>query len=669
MHIDTFEKIAKQVAELKKTGLKFDVTINDDVTWVKESTGASFAPTYYEVTSLAQLSQLQGILGKPVNVMRPDQAHLASANKVIIADFKPADCTTSLTESIKSERDFMVTRQKFPSVKFFTHNIRNLTALSPILISSPPSEKVEDGITYRFIGTPTSCEMCVPHDSQLYNYLDKGFVYTKLAFVRGKDKTIITNELTPDTYLVMLGCYLHHDFTKLLDNECFLNYNKARLVRVKIEKDLPPQHKALYDKIRNIVLTDYEKSVNSNMLVKVQKGELPSATYNHIKITKNSFTYEGISIEAEGMLAYLNDNMIFDDRTDIYTIIGAYLTGKLGELNSAVLKKDEPTNVDGVITPAPEKELEQAFKINGIDISIKRTTANTRRTINGVAINLEELDPVCYRASCFDNQEIFDKFVASVNEMSLKWHDAIGAGLPVKIHDGLTALEYKTPEPPISCPRIRFLKEKDGVYLITGEGKDDHVKVKLNYVMKQIAMINRKTNNIYSVGEGYSPRNAAWARRQLTKVLKKGCTFETKTLIVDAEGKPALDANNKKTYTVTSECLLTDDKAEFIGKMSATFYEKAVQRSKTFLENAVMQTGARTIEFAGEECWYVEGTLHKYAVSKKTNNVFNFEMGRHICIVEPGHRVEIGFDATAARLLALKNDSVTVAAVSTLRHA
>lgn len=672
MNLETFEKIARQVGELKKTGLKFDVVIQGDVHWQAGSTQAYFDPQHYNITTLTQLSQLQQILGKPVKITDPSQTYYGQQSRVVLGDFKPIACIRDLSSTITDDRSFLVTRRDHNSIKFFSPNISRLTDMRPQLISEAPSEKTEEGITYRYLGNASQCEFCTPHDSPLYNYLDKGFVYTKINSATDRNKIILTNELTPETYLVMLACHLVPTYTKQLENECFINFNKAKLFRIKFEKDMPVNQKAIYDQVKATVLTDYEKSVNSNMLVKVIKKELPVATYNRIKITKDSATYEGISLEAPGMLEFLHEKIIFDDRTDIYTIIGGYITAKIAELEKDKFEILEPPVVaegeEAPVVEDKEQVIEKAFKINGINLSIKRTSANTRRTVNGMTINMEELDPVCFRASCFDNQEIFDKFVRSVHNMSLKWHDAIGSGLPVKIHDGLTAIEYKSQEAPISCPRIRFLKDDKDVYLVTGEKETDKVPIKLNQVIKKIASLNRKTNNRYSAGQGYSPRNAAWARRELGTILKQCCTFEEKTLIVGEDNKPVLDAQGKKTYTVREVCALTDEKAAFIGKMAQEYYEKAVQRSRIFLDKAVLATGARAIEFNGEECWYVEGTLHKYAVSKKTNTVFNFDKGNYICIVEPGHRVEIGFDATAARLMALKNDSVVVNQVGTLRH-
>lgn len=657
MNLETFKRIQRQVAELEKAGLEFDVQISNDRSWAKGCSDASFDPVFYKVTKLSQLAQLQAITGTRIR-MATQQMYGVPTSEIAL-NVEVENCTVNLSEKIRTERDLLNVRKDFPAIKFYSPSTHRHTPFTPVLIEKAPTEKTEDGITYRFLGTKDYCELCIPHTSDIYIYLDKGFCYGKIREGSRKERVVITNELTPDTYLVMYLCSLHPPFTRQLDKECFINAAKAKILRIKFEKELKPEYKNNYESLKQDLLADYEKSVNSNMINKVIRGELPIATFNRIKLTKDSANYEGVTLESPGMLPYLYERMIFDDRTDIYGIIDNFIKGKYEELEKAALEAGENEE---------EKSIKAEFKINGIEIAIKRSTANTRRAVNGFYINKEEITDVCYRASCFDTQEIFDKFVKSVHSMSLKWHDAIGNGIPVKIHNELKDEEYKSPTAPTTCPRIKFSKEEDHVYLITGEGENDRAPIKLNAAIKKIARLNRMTNNKYSHDYGYTPRNAAWARRQLVKILKECCTFKVKTPKVDADGK-AIIVDGKRQYDVTHVCHLTEEKSAFIGKWAVEYYNKAVKRSIQFLEEAVKQTGATTIEFNGEPCWYVEGIMHKYAVSKRTNMVFNYERGNNICIVEPGHRVEVGFDATATRLLMLKNDRYRSHQVTTLQHA
>ena len=198
------------------------------------------------------------------------------------------------------------------------------------------------------------------------------------------------------------------------------------------------------------------------------------------------------------------------------------------------------------------------------------------------------------------------------------------------------------------------------------------------------------TNNRY-LTTGYGRRDYRWARLKLVEILKECCTFDKKEVteveveepvmqevekdgqkvmepVLDRKGQPKTKKVKKKDVKITQECLLTDEQAEFVGKMAEEFQKKAIERSKVFLANAVKNTGAQLIQFQGEEGYLVEGSIRKYVVNKRTNMVYNYETKGYICIVEPGHIVSVGFDALAARLYALKNDSVMVTKISTLRH-
>jgi hypothetical protein len=659
MHIDTFKQIYRQVIALEQAGIEFDVDIEGQVSWKKGNNTEYLAPKFYEVTTVSQLHKLQEVLGRPVKITgRRNQFGMLLENYVSL----PVECTVGvkpLSSLVTTERSMAELRKEYPTVKFYSTAIKGETFFTPNLITEAPIEVMEKEETYRLVcSSKEMCDLCVPHTHFLYNYLDRGFMYAYVNRPNEKTKLVITNEMTPDTYLVMYLVATQLSFLKQLQNDCYLPSTQAKLLRAKFEKDLKEEFKPQYTRIKDRLLEDYQKSVNSNMVVKVINGQLPSATFNRIKLTKDTAAYEGVTLEAPGMLQFANDAIIFDDRTDIYVLIRGYIEAQLEKLEEME-----------IATPAEgeaEVEVFKDFRINGINVRVKRTSANTRRSVNGVNINKDELLEVCYRASCLYTQENFDKFVKSVGVMSLKWHDVLGNGLPVKIHDALTEDEYKSNSPPTTCPRIKFSKEEDNVYLITGDKPEDRAPIKLNLAIRKVNTLNRKINNRYDMSCGYTPKNAAWGRRELGRVLKECCTFEKKVLRADDEGVPILDNENRKCYDVVSECLLTDEKAKFIGKMAAEYYDLAVKRSSLFLADAVKKTGAVMVHFKGETCWKVEGNLNTYAVSQKTNQVFNYTTGSAICIVDPGHRVEVGFDSTACRLLALKNDSVRVNDIKTL---
>ena len=181
-----------------------------------------------------------------------------------------------------------------------------------------------------------------------------------------------------------------------------------------------------------------------------------------------------------------------------------------------------------------------------------------------------------------------------------------------------------------------------------------------------------------------SRKDWRWAQLQLRDILKLCCTFDKKTTtyedveeivteenvqVFNDDGTPKMQTVKKKIVTVTKECTLTDEQAKFVGKMAEEFAKKAIEKSKLFLATAIKATGATLIQFQGEDGYLVEGALRKYVVNARTNQVYNYESKGYVCIVEPGHQVNVGFDALAARLYALKNDSVLVGQIGTLRHA
>lgn len=691
MNLKTFNKIAAQVAELVKSKIKFDVSITNDNHWQVGAESAIFEPIHYEVNSLKQLSDIQTVLSRPIRLND-------SYNKVTIKDLKPVPCVKDLrviTEEIKKNPGL---KFGLPTLKFYSNRARDyFYNFNVAMIADTPTEQIEEDVTYRYIGDTVTCLYCIPHTHSLYNYLDKGFFYTTITDGK-REKIVITNELTLDTYLCLLLAHIQPSLLKQLPNECFINANQAKLLRIKFEKDLKIANNN-YGLVREAVLKEYEKSANSNLLQRVAEKKVSHATYNNIRFTHNSATYETISIQAEELLLVLQNNVAFDDRTDIYTVIRDYINYVINQLeeedlNAEKSKLEMPVETGDAVADkkamdkyldALSKEVvaEYNFTVNGIPITLKRTSENSRRYINGVTINKIEVQEVAFQASCYNNADDYNKFVKSVSKMSLKWHNALANGIPVKIHSTITYDEYRKPLAPSAAPRIKFTKDDKDFKLVIND--TESVKIKFNDCLNKLATLNRKTNDSY-LSNGYGRRDHNWAKRELIRILRECCTFEVKTTnivevdepvmtegenpvqAVDKDGNLLFKKVKKKETTTKTECLLTEAQGQFIGKMAEEFQKAAIKKSEVFLQNALKATGAKQITFKGEEAYLVEGALRKYAVLKRTNQVYNYDSGNYVCIVEPGHQVQVGFDALAGRLYALKNDSVMVGQIGTLRH-
>lgn len=657
MHLDHFKKLAKDVAELEKTGAKFDVLISNDNIFTKGNTHALFHPANFEVSSLKQLSEIQRVLGRTIVFSNNDKVSIDALKKA-------QNCVSPVSQIAENIRTGKSNKTDYPTLKFFYPGLNSgssgggYNATAGIqMISLPPFEQIEEEVTYRYIGNSAFCQYCIPHTHPLYMYLDQGFFYASYV-VSGKETIVITNELNLDTLCCFYLLGASPKNIKDLQDGCFLNSATAKARRIQLEKQALTEMGSYaiqqYNNHKNNAIREYEKVVNSGLIRKVLDGQLPHGVYNSMRFTKNSASYETITIQADNLLEYLSNNLIFDERTDIYTLVRTYITLVNNAVESAQLTVTEEN---------PVATIEKTFTINGIPMSVSRTTANTRRYVNGIAINKEEVETVCNRAACFQDAETFNKFVTSVHKMSLKWHDAIANGVGVKIHDGMSYDELRRSEAPLSAPKLKFRMEDGDVKLQIDDNSS--VKIKFNDFLKKIEVLNRKTNGGYS---SHVARDVVWARTELTNLIKECCTFTKKILVVDADGEPVL-ADGKKQYKSVSECIITNEQAAMIERMARDYQKKAIERSKLLLAKAMKDTNARIEKYNNQDYYVVKGTMREYGINAATNQVVNWGNKGHICIVEQGHTVGVGADSTVTRLYSLKNDSMLVGQITTLNRA
>lgn len=653
MHLDHFKQLIKNVNDLEKTGAKFDVFISNDNIYAKGNSLAAFHPVNFDVQSLRQLAEIQKVLARTINFSANDKVSIPGLAKA-------QNCVSPVSQIHEFIRTGKTEKKAHPTLKFFFPSLNPSQyggngATGIQMISLPPFEQIEEEITYRYIGNQTYCHFCIPHTHPLYAYLDQGFFYCTVI-IAGKEHMVITNELNLDTLCCFQLLSMSPRHVKELQDGCFINSALAKVLRIKLEKlvqlDVGAYQFTQYGTNKGNALREYEKVVNSGLIRKVLDGVLPHGVYNGMRFTKNSATYETITVQADNLLEFLADNLIFDERTDIYTLIRTYITLLNNAIEGANL---EPTIENPVVT------VEKTFTINGIPMSISRTSANSRRYVNGIAINKEEVETVCNRAACFSDVDMFTKFVTSVHNMSLKWHDAIANGVGVKIHDGMSYDEYHSPKAPLSAPKLRFRIEEDEVKLQIDDNSS--VKIKFNDFLKKIEVLNRRVNNGYS---SHVARDVVWGRTELINLIKECCTFAKKTLQLDAEGNALVDAEGKKQYTVTNTRSITDEQAAMIERIAREYQKKAIERSKLLLAKAIKDTGARIEKYQGTDYYVVKGTMREYGINAATNQVINYETKGHICIVEQGHTVGVGADSTVVRLYSLKNDSVLVGQIGTL---
>jgi len=671
MKLTELTELYNEVIEFKNLGINFEIEINDFGNDAK----FKWKPKKYTVSSLEQLNKLH-------DKLRSAPSMDDSTNgKITISGMGKQNCVMDVERLVKNFSQGNAFRADHPTLKFFSEIPKHQVFGYDIkYICEQPYEAVENGITYRTIFDSFFNHACVPHTDVLYNYLDKGFFFVSLREHPGRTSyrsmdseysgpgIIVANELTLDVILIFCLVLNYPKFTAHLQNECFINAGTAKVIRIKLEKELQTQANNSgmryvynsYEHVRNALLKEYEKTANSNILQRVIEDKLPHATYNGIKLTKHKVQYEHITLEATDLIKMLQNIAIFDERTDIYSVVADYTRYIHQAVENAALREDG--------NPSIEFE----FKINDIPIKLKREYSNSRRTINGKHINIAELMEVMNQATCYSDAAEYNKFIKAVSNMSLKLHKAVANGVPVKIVSTMNYEDYRKSQAPACAPKIKFKKDNNKYKLVISD--TETVPIKLNNCVNKLNKINAKVDNRWGRRTGH--RNYAWGLEQVIQALVASCTFEEEEArdfeerqVVSIDGKSEEVIRTVKKKVKTEKCYLTKEKAQFICKEAEAFQKRALERSKIFLETAVKATGALRTTLDGESGYLVEGRTTKYFVNEKTNTVHNYETKGYICIVEKGHKIESGYDALAARLYALKNDSMMAQKISTLKNA
>jgi len=568
------------------------------------------------------------------------------------------------------------TAKLFKTLKLVPESIG--TGYRPKVIKNAPAETTQGDFTYRIITDYDNRHMnhvilMARNDEPIYDYLDAGFYFKA---IEQKDKKgeitthyVVANEYDVNTAHIFMMCIMQPSLVEMLRDGCFINVYEAELLRLKMHKKMDTDTKSAYNTLSKHIDDDYKKNTTLLVVSKLMNDEIEKTTINNVVLTKTSATYAQVSLEAEDLLDVLFKSLNFNLEFDIYTIVDVYakhverllVKENAPEALVAVVNLDEPNAQPEAeeVDTAVLKEL-PTFSVNGISIT-PAVSDTYQRYLNKVRINREEISKAIHRASCYHDAEDYKLFLKSVCRMSIKWHDVIANGLPVKIHSSITNREYNDETAGPDAPALQFSIDKAEKCIKIHIDKERKVKVSLAKLVKRIETLNKKTDNgwmrrrDWTCPFGY--RSYEWSQYELTKLLVEASTFTVKG--VDAEGKP----------TETKQVLLT--KEDIVKLLSAANEAKkaAVEKSKEFLATAVKLTKAEQIEFMGEKAYKVHGSLRTYAVIIKTAKVYDFETKQYRCIVNDRHYAGAGYDDIAARLLALKNDGVMQQNITTLASA
>ena len=549
----------------------------------------------------------------------------------------------------------------------------------PDIIYRPPIEFTEGDYTYRFlagsVGASYALNIVSRNDDPLYDYLDEGFYVKGLVHQVGRKtvyKTIVANAYDVHVAHIFAMCTADFKLTELLQHGCFINVHSAEMTRLKLFKKMSDAGKRAYLPMSTFIEQDYKK--NSTLLVvgKLVEGEIEKTTINNIVFSKSSAVYEQVSIEADDLLETLYTDLNFNGEFDIYSVIAIYaarIEKKLSTFASdEPAKAAEDDQAAAEVLPEPaieagEKTALPVFKINNISItpSVSRTF---QRYINDVRINKDEIAKAVHRASCHRTAEDYKLFLKSISRMSIKWHDVIANGLQFKIHSTISRQEYQEAAPSIDAPAIKLCVDPADKQFKLQVDQDRKVRVNLSKLIKKAETLNKRTDarTFYPKAQlGYyrraEVRDYNWCAAELAGLLMDCCTF--KKVVKNEDG----------TEKTTEETLITRE--DIVALLSVVNEQKKaiIERSKEFLNTAVKLTNATLIEFLGKKAYHVKGVLREYAVVIENAKVYDYATKQYRCIVNDRHYAGAGYDDIAARLLALKNDSMMQEHIGTLKGA
>lgn len=577
--------------------------------------------------------------------------------------------------------------KEFQSLKLVPKDIPR--EYRPSIIKNEPLEVTEGNHTYRILVglSKTSyneeIQLIGRDDDNLYDYLDKGFYIMELPAVplQKHRRFIVSNQYDVNTAHIFAMCRLQPKLADMLEKGCFVNVYSAEMLRLKMYKKLNDKSKKTYVVVSDHIESDYKKNTTLLVMGKLRAGEVDKTTVNNVLFQTTSASYENVSIEAEDLLSVLSEKLNFNSEFDIYGVTAIY-TNKieaeldaLAKANNKEKAKEEPVaglNLDEhaaqledeAVDVAVEKQTLKEIKINNIPIKVSLSVTG-QRYINDIRINKDEIAQALHRASCHQSAEDYKLFLKSISRMSIKWHDIIANGIPFKLQEFMTADEYDNPEPGLNSPAIKFIIDKDDKQIKVVVNKDRAVRINIGRFAQRATTINKRTNNkmynpkddVYRWRASMPRRDHRWCAEEVTKALIDCCTFKGK--VKNAEGVE---------QEVTSVLITREDIVSLLSVVGEQ-KRKMIERSKEFLNTAVRLSGAVQIDFMGKPAYKVKGTLREYAVIIKTAKVYDYDTKQYRCIVNDRHYNGAGYDDVAARLLALKNDSVMQAQIGTLRGA
>lgn len=525
-------------------------------------------------------------------------------------------------------------------------------------------EEREKFITYRAIKC-NEYYFALPHTHKLYNHFDKGNLILFSAAddalqrfsVSEYNQTLVVKNHTDNTNYLRCLFEIMPDYVASKFPDGVIDGNEdedLQRIIIQCERNIlklkyRPQiaytttlndpltefqrhFMAIKDKIRQAALDSIKDKKTKQLIQEINKDNESADTslsieVNDVKVTRNELTYNKLSLKypkiAEYVITYNNNN------TDIYEFGGRLFKSIIKQINNSKLNDNNTAFVDN-------KDWE--IIINGMPVVVSINCSNTRRAINGFYINNEELPKVLRNAMCFYDITEFNDYLKDVSKMSLLVRDTLANGLPIKINNIVDLSDYAD----LSInriPRILFKQVGSKYYLINKNeelGEEANIRIfRFVEFIRDALKLSNNTDGRYDKALGIY-RNGDWCYNKLIHLISEHTTGSDEQIEVGIKSALA----RARSYT-----------------------DKAIERSKKLLDEIVAKIDAQD----GGDYYTVKGKSTVYRVYKDAPfRVTNNDTGSSICIVDAQKGQGVGYDGLISRLMALKNDTVSVDTINTL---
>ena len=254
--------------------------------------------------------------------------------------------------------------------------------------------------------------------------------------------------------------------------------------------------------------------------------------------------------------------------------------------------------------------IEERESTNKLGITSKRYYVNNHR------INVAEIHQCIERAICYETQEDFNHFLASVSSCSLKMHRYLQLGIDVRVRD-----QFDNTQVVVKFPLERM---KNLNYLVIN---DEEYKV-------------RKTD-------------------KLIRLENADDMMEVINVLLSGEVVDGVQASDIRDIIES-------------GKQA---YIDAVEKSKELLKLAedTLEIKEQHIELKDGTTfngYIIEGDYRSYAINAhdERHSVYDIDTAQYICIVDKTNTAQVGKDRLVNRLFALRNDSLVATKITTLKR-